>query len=134
MIERLALLMVVALAPAGSSLELTLPAAQAPARDETHLPWHLFSETLRGPFGQDWGGETFLYAPVGARLSAGLFMRSWSEATCASPSCAERAMEAGVELRYQVKPGVQLGVGLGAQRSPGARPAPSVLPRVHLRF
>jgi|GEM_PF-6058643 len=98
------------------------------------LPFHLFTETLRVPFGGDWGGETFLYAPVGPRLSLGLFMRAWSEALCVSPSCEARALEAGVELRYQVKPGVDIGLDVSTQRSAGAAPTPTVLPRLRVKF
>ena len=98
------------------------------------LPFHLFSETLRVPFGADWGGETFLYAPVAPRLSLGLFMRAWSEAPCVSPSCEARALEGGVELRYQVKPGVDIGLGVSTQRSAGTNPAPTVLPRLRVKF
>jgi len=39
------------------------------------LGHRLFIETLRVPFGDDWGGETFLYTPLGHRLSLGLLMR-----------------------------------------------------------
>jgi len=61
-------------------------------------------------------------------------MRAWNEAMCVNTSCQDRAVEAGVELRYQVRPGQDLGVGMGAQRGAGVRPAPTVLPRVHLKF
>jgi len=74
----------------------------------------------------------YLHTPLGHRLTLGVYLRAWSEAVCDRPSCAERAVESGVELRYRVQPGLDLGVGLGVQRSPGTRTAPSVLPRIHL--
>jgi hypothetical protein len=121
-----------AAAPAGSALELSPP--RLGEQDRSTLPFRLFVDTLRVPFGGDWGGETFLYTPINDRLSVGLFMRAWNEAICVSPSCQDRAVEAGVELRYQIKPGLDLGLGMGLQRGAGVRPAPSVLPRVHLKF
>ena len=132
----LCLSMLVALAPAEpAGPDLKLPASSSLGRqDRAVLPFRLFSETLRGPFDQDWGGETFLYRPISTRASLGLFMRAWNEAICVRPSCQERAIEAGIELRYQIKPGVDLGAGLGAQRSAGQRSGPAVLPRVHLKF
>lgn len=114
--------------------DLRLPAPRTAGRDEIVLPHHLFTDTLRAPFGDGWGGETYLYTPVGHRMSLGLFMRGWSEAVCDRPSCAERAIESGVELRYRLKPGIDLGVGMGVQRGAGARSAPAVLPRIHLKF
>ena len=114
--------------------DLRLSAPLALARDETLLPAHLLIETLRAPFGDGWGGETHLHVPIAHRLSLGLFMRGWSEAICDRPACAERAVESGVELQYQLKPGLDLGVGMGVQKGSGARSAPAVLPRIHLKF
>ena len=113
-------------------LRLSAPLTEGPG--EIVLPPHLFIDTLRAPFGDGWGGETYLYTPIGHRLSLGVFMRGWSDAVCDRPSCAERAIESGVEVRYQLKPGVDLGVGIGVQRGSGARSAPGVLPRIHLKF
>lgn len=119
-------------APAAPELKLAEPLAGLP--DRSALPFHLLVDTLRVPYGEDWGGDTFLYRPLNPRLAIGLTLRAWNEAICASPSCQDRAIEAGVELRYKVKPGLDLGVGVGAQRSAGVRPAPAVLPRLRLKF
>jgi hypothetical protein len=135
MVTRLSFLMLIALTPPSSSVpDLKLPAPLADEREGPRLPPHVFVETLRVPFGDDWGGETYLYTPLGHRLSFGLFMRGWNEAICDRLACAERTLESGVELRYQLRPGVDLGVGLGVQKGAGIRSAPAVLPRIHLKF
>ena len=135
MVTQMSFLMLTALATASfAAPDLRLSAPLAEERDGTMLRPHLFIDTLRVPFGDDWGGETFLYTPLGHRLSLGLLMRAWNEAICDRLSCADRVIEAGVELRYQVKPGVDLGVGMGVQKGGGARSAPAVLPRIHLKF
>ena len=119
---------------ASASPDLALPESAPTLPDRALLPLHLLEETLRVPFGEDWGGETFLYRLLTPRLSLGLSMRAWSEAICDRPSCQERAIETGVELRYQVTPGLDVGVDMGVQRTGGARPVPAILPRVHLKF
>ena len=92
---------------------------------------HLFLETLRVPFGDDWGGETFMYTPLGRRLSLGLVLRAWNAGFCNHLTCIDRAIEAGVELRVRVKRGLDLGVGMGVQQGPAER---LVMPRLHLKF
>jgi len=130
----LSLTMASALVVASPAPDLMAPAPGAGDAGQTALPFHLFNETLRVPFGGDWGGETFLFTDLGHRLSLGLFMRAWSEALCVTPSCDGRALEGGVELRYQVKPGVDIGVDVGAQRGGGVRSVPGVMPRVRVKF
>jgi hypothetical protein len=83
------------------------------------------------PFGDDWGGETFLHTPLSRRLSLGVTMRAWSEGICERPSCTERAFEAGVELRYLMKPGLDLGMGIGVQKGAAGN---ALLPHLHLKF
>ena len=132
---RIAILMLRALVPVSSAvpdLKLSAPLVDQAGRT-LRLP-HLFIQTLRVPFGEDWGGEVFVYAPVARRLSVGVFMRAWNEATCTNPACPQRAIEGGVELRYRMKPGLELGGSIGVQRSGGARLPPAVLPRIHLKF
>ena len=135
MVTQMSLLMLTALTAAVSSAvpDLKLAAPLAQERDGTTLSHHLFSESLRVPFGDDWGGETFMYTPLGRRLSLGLLMRAWNAGFCNHLTCTDRALEAGLELRYRVKPGLDLGVGIGVQRAAGA-PGPAVLPRLHLNF
>jgi len=134
MLEPILFLMLAGPVAAPASPELKLPTPGLGQPERSALPFRLFVDTLRVPFGADWGGETFLYRPINDRLSVGLFMRAWNEAICDRPSCQDRAVEGGVELRYQVKPGLDLGMGIGAQRGAGMRATPTVLPRVHLKF
>jgi hypothetical protein len=136
MVTQMSFLMLTALTATASSAvpELKLAAPLAEERDGAMLGHHLFLESLRVPFGDDWGGETFMSTPLGRGLSLGLLMRAWNAGFCNHLTCTDRAVEAGVELRYRVKPGLDLGVGIGMQRAAGPQPVPTVMPRLRLRF
>ena len=106
MVTQLSFLMLAALTAAAPSTgpDLKLRAPLAPEQDGTLLRPHLFLETLRVPFGDDWGGETFMYTPLGRRLSLGLLMSAWNAGFCNHLTCTDRAIEGGVELRSATEP------------------------------
>jgi hypothetical protein len=132
---RIVFLMLAAVTPASSRVpDLKLSPPLVEQTDRPVGPPRLFIQTLRVPFGEDWGGEMFAYIPISRRLSVGLFMQAWNEAICSEPACPQRAIEGGVELRYRMKPGLDLGGSIGVQRSGDARGTPAVLPRIHLKF
>jgi hypothetical protein len=132
---RIVFLMLAVLTPALSDvLDLKLAPPVVGQKGPAGRPPHLFIQTIRLPFGEDWGGEMFVFSPISRRLSVGLFMRAWNEATCSEPACPQRAIEGGVELRYRMTPGLDVGGSIGVQRGGNARGMPAVLPRIHLKF
>lgn len=94
---------------------------------------HLLDETLRVPFGDDWGGETHLFARFG-HLDLGLFARAWSEAVCDRPDCAGRAVQAGAEVKMNLTPAFDVGFDFGVQRGSTERTGSLILPRLRAKF
>jgi hypothetical protein len=95
---------------------------------------HLLEETLRVPFGEDWGGETHIGLQLGSGIWIGTFVRAWAEAPCDRKDCPDRAVHAGAEVKVQMTPAVDLGVNAGAHRSSTQRTGSMILPRVRIKF
>jgi len=114
--------------------QLTLtPTPPPPRADWAGARLHLLEETLRIPFGEDWGGETRAFARFG-RLDVGVFARAWSEAVCDRPDCAGRAVQMGAEVKVNVTPALDVGLDLGVGRNATQRGGSMILPRLRLKF
>jgi len=111
---------------------LTLPAAP-PRADQPAWRLHLLDETLRVPFGEDWGGETRLFTRFGA-LDVGVFARAWAETVCDRPDCAGRAIHAGAQTNLNVTPALDVGLDFGVHRGAAERTGSMVLSRLRLKF
>lgn len=110
------------------SLTPTLPQA-----DRTLSRLHLLEETLRVPFGGDWGGETHVFARF-KNLDVGVFARAWSESVCDRPDCAGRGVHAGAEVKVNVTPAMDVGLDVGVHRGATERTGSLILPRLRLKF
>jgi len=111
---------------------MALPAAP-PQADQPRWRLHLLDETLRVPFGEDWGGETRFFARFGS-LDIGVFARAWSETVCDRPDCAGRAVQVGAEAKVNVTPALDVGLELGAQRGSTERTGSIIMPRLRMKF
>lgn len=112
--------------------QLRLPPAP-PARDVPSRRLHLLDETLRVPFGEDWGGETRFFVRFG-RLDVGAFARAWSELVCDRPDCPGRAVQVGGEVKLNVTPALDVGLDVGVQRNAIERSGALILPRLRMKF
>jgi hypothetical protein len=114
--------------------QLTLPPAPPPARNDWAASrLHLLDETLRVPFGEDWGGETHYFFRFN-RLDVGVFARAWSDAVCDRPDCAGRAVFGGAEVKVNVTPTLDVGLDIGATRDGTQRTSSTILPHLRLKF
>ena len=114
--------------------QLTLPPASPLLATES--PWsrlHLLEESLRVPYGDDWGGEVHYYFRFN-RLDVGAFARAWSEAICDRPDCVGRAVQAGAEVKVNVTPALDVGLDVGGARGATQRTGSIILPRLRLKF
>jgi hypothetical protein len=114
--------------------QLTLP--PAPPLLGAESPWtklHLLEESLRVPYGDDWGGEVHYYFRFN-RLDVGAFARAWSEAICDRPDCVGRAVQAGAEVKVNVTPVLDVGLDVGGARGATQRTGSIILPRLRLKF
>ena len=94
---------------------------------------HLLDESLRVPFGEDWGGETHYFVRFN-RLDVGIFARAWSEAICDRPDCVGRGLHAGAEVKVNVTPALDVGLDVGGARGATQRTGSMILPRLRLKF
>jgi hypothetical protein len=115
------------------SQQVTLSPPSAPIEEGPPARLHLLEETLRIPFGEDWGGETHLGFRFD-RLDVGLFARAWSEAPCLRPDCADRGVHAGAEVKVNLGPALDVGLDVGAYRGSTQRTGTLILPRARLKF
>jgi hypothetical protein len=114
--------------------QLMLSPVPPPVRaDSFGAKLHLLEESLRVPFGEDWGGETHYFVRFG-RLDVGAFARAWSESICDRPDCPGRALHAGAEVRVNVTPRLDVGLDVGAARSGTQRTGSMMLSRLRLKF
>jgi hypothetical protein len=110
------------------------PTPPAPRSDWPGARLHLLEESLRIPFGEDWGGEADYFLRFN-RLDLGGFVRAWSQAVCDRPDCAGRSVQAGAAIRVKVAPALDVGVEVGALRDGTTqRTQPVVMPRLRLKF
>ena len=121
----------------GASLvaqQLTLaPTPPAPQAEWFGARLHLLNETLRVPFGEDWGGETHYFLRFN-RLDVGVFAKAWAEAICDRPDCPGRAVYGGAEVKVNVTPVLDVGLDVGAARSSTQRAGSMILPRLRMKF
>jgi hypothetical protein len=114
--------------------QLTLaPTPPPPRADWFGARLHLLEDSLRVPFGEDWGGDTHYFIRFN-RLDVGVFARAWSEAICDRPDCPGRAVHAGAEVKVNVTPALDVGLDVGAARNSTQRTGSMILPRLRLKF
>jgi hypothetical protein len=107
--------------------------APAPQADRAASRLHLLDETLRIPFGEDWGGETRFFARF-KYLDVGVFARAWAETVCDRPDCGGRGVQAGAEIKANLTPALDVGLDLGVQRGSTERTGSVILPRLRMKF
>jgi hypothetical protein len=115
--------------------QLTLAPSPPPVRgDWPGARLHLLEESLRVPFGEDWGGELHVFRRFN-RLDVGGFVRAWSQQVCDRPDCPGRSLEGGAEVRVNVTPKLDVGLDVGALRDGVSRRSEStIMPRLRLKF
>ncbi|HXJ18710.1 MAG TPA: hypothetical protein VMT03_00645 [Polyangia bacterium] len=121
-----------------SAAVLVQQLAMAPTPATVPTDWstrlHLLEETLRVPFGEDWGGETHYFMRFN-RLDVGVFGRAWSQTVCDRPDCTGRSLSAGAEVKVDVTPALDVGLNAGAVRDGTTRGTGTIiLPRLRLKF
>src|SRR2546423_806389 len=94
---------------------------------------HLLHESLRVPFGEDWGGETHYFLRFN-RLDVGVFARAWAETICDRPDCIGRGVYGGAEVKVNVTPSLDVGLDVGGARGATQRAGSMILPRLRLKF
>lgn len=109
------------------------PESPALRADRFGARLHLLEETLRVPFGEDWGGEMRYFVRYD-RLSVGVFGRAWSEEVCDRADCRGRALQAGADLKISVTPTLDVGLDMSAVRSGRQRAGSMIGSRLRLKF
>lgn len=104
-----------------------------PQADQAASRLHLLDETLRIPFGEDWGGETRFFARF-KYLDVGVFARAWAESVCDRPDCGGRGVQAGAEIKTNVTPSLDVGLEVGVQRGSTERTGSIIMPRLRMKF
>ncbi|MES1157655.1 MAG: hypothetical protein ABUL67_01020 [Haliangium ochraceum] len=89
----------------------------------------LLTESLRVPFGDDWGGEMRGSIEMDGRVSLGLFMKVWSEGVCDPHWCADRSIHMGADVRVRVTPRLDLNLGYEQGKGPAAGRGPMLRAR-----
>lgn len=115
------------------SQQVMLSPALPPAGESPWQRLHLLDETLRIPFGDDWGGETHFGFRFD-RLDVGVFARAWAEGLCDRADCVNRGIHAGAEVKVNLAPSLDVGLEVGAYRGAPQRAGALILPRARLKF
>jgi hypothetical protein len=91
---------------------------RANPRAESHIDLgrnlRLLHESLRVPFGDDWGGQIRGSLEFARRISVGAYMKSFADGVCDPHWCANRAVRAGVDVQIKVTPVFDVNVGYEA--------------------